>query len=1042
MMSFSRRIIVVFCLALIYAGSAAAQNAQLAGLVTDPSHAVVSKATVEVRNDRTGVEHNTQTNSSGSYFFNALAPGSYSISTTAQGFSKHVIERVTLSVGALATQDVRLALGTRDETITVSTGATEINTSDATVSTVVDRNFVDSMPLNGRSFQSLLTLVPGVAIVASQGSGLSGEVTVNGQRTEANAYQVDGVSANTGANPATPGTGAGFGGGTPGQTVLGMTQSLISVDALQEFRAVTSTYSAQYGRTPGGQFTFSSRGGTNLLTGSVYDYFRNDVLDANNWFSNYTGTPKPAERQNNFGGTLGGPIVIPHVFNGHDKAFFFGSYEGFRLAIPQPGIVSDVPTLATRATAAVALRPFLNAYPLPTANAVDQGNGLATISKAYSYPATSDTGSLRLDYSLSDRHKIFARYSYAPSFSQARSTYSLSNAVQAYGRVQTATVGLTSVLSSRLSNELHANFTENRQRRSNVLDTFGGATPFSTASLAGYQPNDMGWLNFYIYIGTRFPYVSISPTSNRQRQVNVVDTLSYLSGRHLIQTGVDFRRLETLQQYPSLYQFAQFYTQAQLVTNTPTSLTLQRYQGRVHPVYKQLGLYIQDEWRVSNRFTLSTGVRWDLSGAPSDADGNLPYTLDQVTDPTTAKLAPAGTPLWHTQYTNFAPRLGIAYQLNRDAGYQTVLRAGAGIYYDTGNTQGTRGYYGAGRITGASFAGTAFPLSQRQIDSVVPGNTAAPYSFAVFPFDPNLKAPRTVQWNIAIEQGLGSRQTLTVNYVASAGRQLTTMRSFLPGRLGNSNFKTYGYYLTTNGSIASYNSLQVKFQRQLASGLQALVTHTWSHSIDDASSNFQVNKRLRSDSDFDIRNNFQAGLVYRLPSLRRSTLLNAVLREWNLDARVSARSAQTLDLIGASNYDPITSTYINFQPNYDSSKPLYIYDNSPGGRRINYAAFTNAAAGVQGNTSRNFARGFSAVQADLAVQRSFHLTDRFSLQPRLETFNVLNRANFGNIYNQLSNGAALFGRAYNTQNTALGGLNSLYQTGGPRSMQIALRIGF
>ena len=166
--------------------------------------------------------------------------------------------------------------------------AVNINTVDAAVSTVVDRQFVANMPLNGRSFQSLLTLVPGVAaVVSSRGQGQSGSMSVNGQRTESNYFMVDGVSANTGAYPSTPGWGGGYSGSTPGETALGTTQSLVSVDALEEFRATTSTYSAEYGRFPGGQFSFTTRSGANDLHGSLFHYFRNDVLDANNWFSRW-----------------------------------------------------------------------------------------------------------------------------------------------------------------------------------------------------------------------------------------------------------------------------------------------------------------------------------------------------------------------------------------------------------------------------------------------------------------------------------------------------------------------------------------------------------------------------------------------------------------------------------------------------------------------------------------------------------------------------------------------------------------------------------
>src|SRR5437879_3531894 len=251
-----------------------------------------------------------------------------------------------------------MQVGSVSQTVTVEGGAPMINTTGAAVGTVVDQTYIKNMPLNGRSFQDLILLTPGIVTQTSQTGGLNnnagigstGEFSVNGQRPESNNYMVDGVSANLGAARGTAMiVGAGASGSVPGATALGTTQALVSVDDLQEFRVESSTYSAEYGRNPGGQLAFTTKSGTNQWHGTAYDYLRNDYFDANDWFNNYFGQKEPPLRQNDFGGTLGGPIWIPGAYNGKDKTFFFFSYEGLRLLQPQPAFVAAVPDAALRA---------------------------------------------------------------------------------------------------------------------------------------------------------------------------------------------------------------------------------------------------------------------------------------------------------------------------------------------------------------------------------------------------------------------------------------------------------------------------------------------------------------------------------------------------------------------------------------------------------------------------------------------------------------------------------------------------------------------
>jgi hypothetical protein len=314
---------------------------------------------------------------------------------------------------------------------------------------VIDRNFVENIPLNGRSFQDLLTLSPGVSQVANSGGvgygvGYSGDIVVNGQRTESNYYIVDGVSANTGTMPNPFGAGAGVSGSVPGLTALGTTQSLVSIDALQEFRSTTSTYSAEYGRSPGGQFSFSTRSGTNSLHGSLYNFFRNDALDANNWFNDYYAYPKGKERQNDFGGTLGGPIVIPGLYKGEDKTFFFVSYEGLRLMSPQAATPIEVPDDSLRQEAPITIQPLLNAFPVANGGSDGMNDGFAYYIESMSYPSSLDNTSIRLDHRFRGKLSIFGRYADSPSDS---TTYNLAVKQTANMPTRTATLGATYAIS-------------------------------------------------------------------------------------------------------------------------------------------------------------------------------------------------------------------------------------------------------------------------------------------------------------------------------------------------------------------------------------------------------------------------------------------------------------------------------------------------------------------------------------------------------------------------------------------------------------------
>ena len=504
---------------------------------------------------------------------------------------------------------------------------------------------------------------------------------------------------------------AGASGSLPGATALGTTQALVSVDDLQEFRVQSSTYSAEYGRNPGGQFAFETKSGTNQWHGTAYDYLRNGVFDAPDYFTDYLrplnpNLTNPAIRQNDFGGTLGGPIRIPSLYNGKDKTFFFVSYEGLRLTSPQPASVSFVPDLCLRGVAASctgtntpappALQPVLNAFPVPTPGGIDDtANGFAQYIAAWSNPSSLDSTSVRFDHVVKDRLRLFFRFSDTGSRSATRGTYAQGltpamNQTSVY-TLRTYTAGASSLLSSRLSNDFRLNYSSNDTTSNAITNGFGGGAPLNLQQLLGLGADSTG-LVYFSYSG--YSTILLDTLSvGAQKQWNLVDTVSLSLGRHQLKFGADYRRLApvAIQASPSVSYY--YFDEASVQTNS--AFTATQANAPAYPLYTNFSAFAQDEWRVSQRLSLSLGLRWEVNPAPGVTQGLKPYAI-QGSNPNTWALAPEGTALWQTTWFNFAPRLGAAYSLNNTRGWEMVVRGGGGVFFDTGQQLGSTGFYGPG----------------------------------------------------------------------------------------------------------------------------------------------------------------------------------------------------------------------------------------------------------------------------------------------------------------------------------------------------------
>jgi len=1070
--------LVLLGLFVLASGRGQSPNGTISGTVADSSGAVIVGAEILVVNDATRVQYQTKTNAEGMYLVSNLSPGTYRIQVSEVGFKTIIKPEIIIHVQDALAINFTLPIGAASEIVTVTGGAPLVNTQDAAVSTVVDRKYVENMPLNGRSFQDLILLTPGVVTNSPQTQGLignNGEFSVNGQRTEANYYSVDGVSANVGASPGVINT-PGASGSLPASTALGTTQSLVSVDALEEFRVQSSTYSAEYGRNPGGQFSFVTRSGTNEWHGTAFEYLRNNIFDANDWFNNFFGTPEPPLRQNDFGGTLGGPVELPKLYHGKDKTFFFFSYEGLRLLQPQAASLNQVPTAALRQSAPSSLQPVLNAFPVvncsgSTPNCIPNlGNGLGEYIGTWSNPSQLDSISVRLDYSLKNNLRLFFRFSDTPSVSASRSTGAFgspSNVSSNAFTVRTYTFGASTLLSNRLGNELRLNYTSNEATNSVKLDSFGGAQAVDLAQLQGLNSQSYPSSQVFFVLGfdPYFPAVVGSSAVTSQRQWNLVDSLSLSVGSHQLRFGADYRRMAPASRPVNPLMYIEYLSSGAVQANSMDVGEIFS-NNAAYPIYTNFSAFGQDEWRLTSRLTISFGLRWEVNPAPSAGTGNLPYTVEGAGNLATMTLAPQGTPLWKTTWFNFAPRLGAAYLFQSTPGWETVVRGGGGVFFDTGQQLGSQGYQGPGfsafNLFGPGVGGpsASFPFPLSSIPTVA-NPPVAPYTDTnVYAFPAHLQLPYTLQWNLSVEQALGKSQVLTLSYVGANGRRLLEMNTVDAG-LFNPNFA--GVIFFRNGLTSSYNSLQTQYQRRLAQGLQALASYTWSHSIDYGSQNSAL-PYVRGNSDFDVRHSFSAALSYDLPNASHRKLTAALFHHWGLDDRFTARTAFPVNLVGSTFTDPLTGQSVPNELNLIPGVPVYLFgaqclqapplglgQSCPGGKAINPNAFSQPPQGKAGDAPRNFVRGFGAWQMDVAVRREFPIYERLKLQFRAEAFNVFNHPNFGVInatYCSLVptspnfSPGCTFGQATATLAQSLGVLSPLYQMGGPRSMQFALKLIF
>ncbi|HLI82853.1 MAG TPA: TonB-dependent receptor [Bryobacteraceae bacterium] len=1008
------RALSLITLLLMCAAAMPAQSSYIYGRVTDPSAAGAAGVSVSVVNEDSGFRYSSVSQSDGAYSAGPLAAGSYKITVRKEGFRTMIRFHVRVDGERPGRADFALSLGSVQETITVED--TEPGTeqdaftdrTDVAVATRLDHTEIDKLLLDGSGLLGMVELSPGTTVVPAT-RGDAGQFVADGQRPNTNLFTVDGISANHGVSAG--GLPAQITGGSlPVLSAFGSLDSLIPVGSVDQFEIRTSSSSAQFGRLPGAAVSVTSRSGTNEFHGSAGYTFRNELLGANDWFANRGGDPRPAARENNFDGSLGGPLWRGHTF-------FFLGYEHIDLLEPFTW-VEPVPSLDARAAAPAWSQPALALFPIPNGPPLSNGlNGLAAWQGTNSRPGGLDAASLRLDHSIGGSLSLFARFSDSPSTNQFGTT----TINHLYFRSWSATAGLNWRIAPELILDVRLNRSDTK-----ASSFWRGASACALQPIAAlvFPSSGCGDLVRFDIDGVA-DVISGNEGNRWQHQWQSTQSLSWKRAAHAFAIGADFLRIQPVRSDAN--------STASMIAESVASLddVKSYWKGYSAPVNQstlvdEFSAWVHDKWRPLPRLTIIGGLRWEYS-PPPPMGGTPAFFLDYSRD----LVLPEPRPLWLRPYGHFAPRFGISFS----PGKATVIRAGVGIYYDSSMSIATDLINGGPlNLAGQFETGRNSPFP----------------TYLNYGFMPNLQLPRVVQWNVSIERSLGAADQISVGYEGSHGYDLIRREVGGPG-----SDETDWDALTTNNGYSRYNAFVAQYRRRVAHGFEALVSYAWSHSFDNVSSDsFLVWAGSGmtpagdfASSDYDLRHSLTASFNWALPGLvNRWAKGWGWAKGWSLDGNLRARSGFPITVLDMQQYAGVS--FMNaFRPNVVPGVPQWILDaNAPGGKSLNPQAFVAPAAGTPGNLGRNAIAGFGMWQLDLALRREFRLADRRNLELRFEAFNALNHPNFADPQRYLD--SPYFGQSTSMLNLMLGngspasGLAPMLQNGGPRSIEAVIRLHF
>ena len=1024
------RVKFLLALAMTLAGPALlAQSSQLTGRVSDPSAAVIPAAPVRITNEDTGVELASQTNPDGYYTFGSLIPGNYRIMVSAPGFKTFVRSGIKLDVAQIGRVDVELQVGQTSDEVTVISIGPLLQSESPSVGQVVARQIVVDLPLNGRQFTQLAYLTPGA--VSGGTGGFGGPVVrINGGRSSATIYMIDGVN-----------TAEQFSSGT---TIVP------PPDAVQEFKVQTNVMSAEYSQEPAA-ISVALRSGTNRFHGGLFEFLRNNQFDARNFFAQ----TKSELRYNQFGGTLGGPVI-------RNRTFFFLDYQGTRVlrgnthntitatnaerngdfsadktivdplnGQPFPGNRIPGDRMASAATF------FLKFFPPPNA-------GLRNYIFAPSDPTNTNQFDVKIDHRFSERDSL----AYSQTYQQ--NTVYTSGAVPQNGGLTVDTlderfgVSETHLFGPSALNEFRLGYV--RDAYASIQQGLG--TDYAAqAGIGGLQQTSLAYPGFpgiSISGFTSLDVNSFRPLTRRENKYEITDLLTKTKGAHTIKAGVDIRWMGN-----GLTNGA--YGRGNFVFNSTYTgssfadfLLGWPYQGqRSFPrnlfgeFFREQQFFVQDDWKVTSRLTLNLGLRYDLNHAPtslnhmfvsvdpvadkivvaSDANGKINTGSQQVTSIVlplfASRIIPSssvglGPALRQPDRNNFAPRIGLAWR----AIGGLVVRAGYGLFYtlEEGNQAGSTGQTNPPFIVDELVSFNTTPLPTRTLATYFQPITTQGYGIGpviFFQLNPNRPNSYTQQWNVALQKNIRDVVTVEGAYVGSESLKLPMSYPLnvpLPGpgviqaRRQNPFFASGSLIL--NDGTASYNALQAKAEIRSWHGLNLLGAYTLAKGLDGQSADYQGSpvqdphnlRGERGRTDIDRHQIFTASAVYRLSPLRsQPKLLRSLFGDWGIASIFTAQTGQAFNPTIST--DP-ANTGTSRRPNRIGGGTL---TNPNVNGWFDLSAFSVPLQYTYGNAGRNILSGPSLLNSDLGLLKDFRLPllgENGALEFRAELFDFTNTPHF------------------------------------------------